>query len=99
MIEVLEALAFEELHDLGSVHGILEILSDKIGIVQPSPAMWLCFAHNMYIRTFVWFSCTGTLQLYRGASAKGWRGGGASQAEKGHLADGIFCGATAVLRE
>jgi len=45
-------------------------LSDEISIVQPSPAMWLCLAHSSYIRTFVWFSCAGTLQLYRDAPAR-----------------------------
>jgi hypothetical protein len=46
-----------------------ELVSDEIGIVHPTPAAWLCLAHSSYIRMFVRSSCTGTLQLYRDASA------------------------------
>lgn len=52
---------------LGCIH---DYLSDEIGIVQSSPAMWLCFVYSSYTCTFLWFSCTVTLQLYRDDSAR-----------------------------
>src|SRR5271154_2195277 len=42
-----------------------EIVSDEIGIVQPSPAVWVCLAHRDAPAVQGHSSYTGTLQLGR----------------------------------
>jgi hypothetical protein len=44
---------------------LIQDVSDEIGIVQPSPAVWLCLGHSDAPAVQRHSSCTGTLQLGR----------------------------------